>query len=483
MAEPCDLSAVEARGLIGRRRLSPVELLKSCFKRIADVNPAVNAVVALDAVRAMAAARRAEEAVMKGGALGALHGLPLGVKDLEETAGLRTTYGSLIFKDHVPKEDERGAAVLRAAGAIVLAKTNTPEFGAGANTRNDVYGFTRNPFDTRLTCAGSSGGSAVALATGMLPICTGSDTGGSLRTPAAFCGVVGFRPSPGLVPNERRPLGWTTLSVRGPMGRSVADAALLLSAQAGYDARDPFSHPVDAAALRAIPPLDLSSLRVGFSPDFGGAAVIAKSVRAAFADRITRLAPAFKSCEERSSDFSGGDEAFATIRAQNFLAAHLEKYRTKRALLGPNVAANVEEGLRYSAEDVARGHVLQTRIFRDFQALFRDIDLFIAPVASVPPFPVETWYPPEIDGVRLESYFHWIAPTYLITLTGNPALSLPTGLGPEGAPFALQLVGPHGGDRFVLAAAQALEAYLAGDPATAGPKPDLARLAARGAAR
>lgn len=476
MTEPCDLSAIAARRLIGARGLSPVELLESCLKRISAVNPAVNAVVAMDVDRAKEAAKEAERKVMAGEALGALHGLPLGVKDLEETEGLRTTHGSLIFKDHVPKADERGTAVLRAAGAIVLAKTNTPEFGAGANTRNEVYGPTRNPFDLKRTCAGSSGGSAVALATSMLPICTGSDTGGSLRTPAAYCGVVGFRTSPGLVPNERRPLGWTNLSVRGPMGRSVADAALLLSAQAGFDARDPHSRPVDPASFRDPAPIDLSSLRVAYSPDFGGAAKIDKTVRATFLDRIARLSGVFKSCAERCPDLSGGDEAFALIRAQNFLAAHLEKYRAKKDLLGPNVKANVEEGLRYSAEDVARGHARQTQIYRNFQALFRDVDLFLAPVAAVPPFPVETWYPQTVDGVKLGSYFHWLAPAYLITLTGNPALALPCGLEPSGTPFALQIVGPHCGDKFVLSAALALEQYLQADPATARPVPDLKKL-------
>lgn len=478
MTEPCDLSAVAARRLIGTKKLSPVELLDSCLKRIAQVNPGLNAVVAMDEARAKRDAKTAEQAVMAGGALGPLHGLPVGVKDLEETEGLRTTYGSLIHKDYVPKADERGVAVLRAAGAVVLAKTNTPEFGAGANTRNEVYGFTRNPFDPARTCAGSSGGSAVALATGMLPLCTGSDTGGSLRNPAAFCGVVGFRPSPGVVPNERRTLGWTTLGVRGPMGRGVADAALLLSAQAGFDPRDPYSRPLDPAAFRAIEPLDLAALRVAYSPDFGGAARIDKTIRATFLDRVKRLAPAFKRCEEKSPDFAGGDRAFAVIRAQGFLAGQLENYRSKRALLGPNVAANVEEGLRYSAEDVAKAHARQTQIYRGVQALFAEFDLFLAPAVAVAPFPVETWYPEAVDGAKLASYFHWLAPAYLITLAGNPALSLPTGLEPSGTPFGLQIVGPHQGDRFVLAAARALERHLAADPATARPAPDLKKLGA-----
>ena len=228
----CDLPAVELRRLIGTRRISPVELLADCLKRIEAVNPAVNAVVAMDIEGASKAARDAEAAVMRGDRLGALHGLPIGVKDLNDTAGLRTTYGSPMFRDHVPEKDERIVAALRAAGGIILAKTNTPEFGTGGNTLNEVYGATGNAFDPALSCAGSSGGSGVALATSMLPLCTGSDTGGSLRKPASWSGVVGFRPTPGLVASERRRQGWSVLSVQGPMGRNVADTALLLSVMA-----------------------------------------------------------------------------------------------------------------------------------------------------------------------------------------------------------------------------------------------------------
>jgi amidase len=479
MTEACDLPAVEARRLIGAKKLSPVELLDSCLKRIDQVNPAVNAVVAMCEDRAKQEAKAAEQAVMSGQTLGALHGLPVGIKDLEETEGLRTTFGSLIFKDNVPAKDERGTAVIRAAGAIVLGKTNTPEFGAGANTTNKVYGPSRNPFDPARTCAGSSGGSAVALATGMMPICSGSDTGGSLRNPAAFCGIVGFRTSPGLVPNERRPLGWTNLSVRGPMGRSVADAALLLSAQAGFDARDPHSRPVDPAIFRDPDPVDLSSLRVGYTVDFGGAVKIDHGNRKTFLDRIGRIKSVFKSCEERHSDMTGGDEVFEVIRAQNFLAGHLEKYRTKKEMLGPNVIANVEQGLGMNGEDVAKAHVRQTQIFRAFQALYQDIDVLICPPVAVPPFPVEQLYVGEINGEKLRTYFHWLAPAYMITLTGNPAIAIPCGMEPTGTPFSLQIVGPHCGDKFVLSVAHALEQYMAGDPVTARPSPDLKKLMGR----
>src|SRR5215472_14245582 len=235
MAELCDLGAVELRQLIGRKAISPVELLESCLRRIEAVNPALNAVTATCIDRAKTEAKAAEAAVLRGDTLGLLHGLPIGIKDLNETAGLRTTWGSPLYADYVPEKDERMVAAVRKAGAIVVGKTNVPEFGAGANTNNPVYGPTGNPFDPKRICGGSSGGSAVALATSMLPLCTGSDTGGSLRIPAAFCGIVGYRPSVGLIASERRPVGWTPITTQGPMGRSLADTALLLSAQISDD--------------------------------------------------------------------------------------------------------------------------------------------------------------------------------------------------------------------------------------------------------
>ncbi len=250
MTEPCDLTAVEARRLIGAKRLAPSELMASCIARIEAVDHAVNALPARDFERARKAAKAADNAVRRGDELPALHGLPIGIKDLEETGGLVTTHGSVIFKDHVPAEDERIVAAARAAGAIVIGKTNTPEFGAGANTRNAVYGVTANPFDPEKSAAGSSGGSAVTLATGMAPICTGSDTGGSLRNPAAFSGIVGFRPSPGLVPSDKRGLGWSNLPVLGPMARTVADTCLLLGSIASDHVSDPWAYSVLGQTLR-----------------------------------------------------------------------------------------------------------------------------------------------------------------------------------------------------------------------------------------
>ncbi|MBV9736086.1 MAG: amidase [Acidisphaera sp.] len=483
MSDPCDLTAVEARRLIGAKKLSPVELVESCIQRIEAVDHAVNAVVARDFSRAREAARGAEQRVMAGEALGALHGLPLGVKDLEDTAGLRTTHGSPLFSDHVPETDQRSIAAIRAAGGIVLGKTNTPEWGAGANTRNTVYGVTGNPFDPTRSCAGSSGGSAVALACGMVPIATGSDTGGSLRNPAAFCGVVGFRPTPGLVANEKRGLGWSALPVLGPMGRTVADACLLLSAMVSDDARDALATTVHGRAIRrpedfaAPAPVDLSRLRVALTPDFGFAPV-ERHIAEIFAEKTGLLKSAFGRAEEATPDCTGTDETFEILRALGFLASHAERARTTPDKVGPNVRANVEEGLRYSAADVARAMAQQTVLYQRWQAFFQDWDVILSPSITISPRPWRELFPEKIDGKPTRTYFHWLALAYAVTVVGHPALSLPVGRDRNGMPFGLQIVGPRGGDALVLAVAHALEQILAGDPRTARPVPDLDRLRA-----
>ncbi|HEX2335497.1 MAG TPA: amidase family protein, partial [Hyphomicrobiaceae bacterium] len=263
------LSAVELRQRIGRKQISPVELLAACIDRIAAIDPAVNAIAATDYPSARRQAQAAETAALRGEELGPLHGLPIGIKDLSDTAGLLTTHGSPLYRDHVPKTDAAMVALLRKAGAVVVAKTNTPEFGAGANTRNPVWGATGNPFNPMLNAGGSSGGSAVALACDMLPLCTGSDMGGSLRIPAAMCGVVGLRPSPGVVPFEARQLGWAAIGVLGPMGRTLPDLRLLLAAQVAVQAHEPLAFPLDPEAVAHARPVDLGRLRVAWTEDFG----------------------------------------------------------------------------------------------------------------------------------------------------------------------------------------------------------------------
>jgi amidase len=483
MGEPCDLTAVQARALIGRKGLAPSELLASCIARIEAVDHAVNAMVARDFERAQAAARRADEQVARGEDLPALFGLPIGIKDLEDTAGLRTTYGSPLFAEHVPGQDERIVAAVRQAGAIVIGKTNTPEFGAGANTRNAVYGVTGNPFDPQRSCAGSSGGSAVALATGMAPLCTGSDTGGSLRNPAAFCGIVGFRPTPGLVPSDKRGIGWSNLPVLGPMARSVSDAALLLGVIAADDASDPLATTVFGRTVRRsadyYPPseIDVARLRVAFTPDFGFAPT-ERAISETFAEKTDLFRHVFAHAEDTTPDCTGTDEAFEVLRALSFLSAHLDKVHATPGQVGPNVRANVEEGLRYSAADVARAQTTQTAIYRRWQRFFRDHDVILTPAITTSPRPWRELYPAEIDGKPTRTYIHWLALSYAVTLPGHPALCLPVGLDRYGMPFGLQIVGPRGGDALVLSVAAALEALFAGDPRTARPVPDLSRLRA-----
>lgn len=478
----CDLPAVELRRLVGTRRISPVELVRDCIRRIEAVNPAVNAVVATDFERGLDAARVAEQAVMRGDRLGPLHGLPVGVKDLNDTAGLRTTYGSPMFRDHVPERDERVVAALRAAGAIILAKTNTPEFGTGGNTLNDVYGATGNAFDPALSCAGSSGGSGVALATSMLPLCTGSDTGGSLRKPAAWSGVVGFRPSPGLVASEKRRIGWSVLSVQGPMGRDVADTALLLSAMASTDSRDPMANPLlrDPDALALCRPVDLASLRVAATVDLGFAPV-APSIRRVFAARIAALAPAFARCTEEDPDMAGIDRAYRVIRCTNFLAAFGKYYERDPGLLGANTRGNYEEGLRYTLADLASAQAQQTRVYRAFQEFFSRHDLLLLPCQALTPFPKMLPFPTEMEGMPLSGYFDTSGVTYGISMTGHPAICIPCGVDENGMPFGLQVVGPRGADRFTLDAALALERHVKDIPECRRPLPDLAALERRGA--
>jgi len=469
------LSTVELRRRIGTKEISPVELLAACIERISKFNPAVNAITATCYERALQEAKAAEAAVLRGDPLGLLHGLPTGIKDLDDTAGLLTTYGSPLYRDHVPAQDGAMVARVRAAGAIVVAKTNTPEFGAGANTRNPVWGATGNPFDPLLNAGGSSGGSAAALATDMLPVCTGSDTGGSLRIPAAMCGVIGFRPSPGLVPVDRRPFGWTPISVVGPMGRDVADTCLLMAAQTAMDACDPLSFPVDGREFAIPQTTDLGSLRVAWSEDFG-VCPVDQPIRKVLRERIALMRHLFRSCDEVEFDFGEAHRCFDVIRAVSYLGRYRDAYENDRSSLGPNVIANYEIGAAMSLADFSWAHMEQTRIYRKFQQTFRDYDLVLAPTTPVSPFPWKQLYLAEMDGRPLANYYHWLALTYVITLVTNPAISLPCGTDHKGMPFGLQIVGRFHGDREVLGAAHAMEQAFAAIPALCRPRPDLSKL-------
>lgn len=468
-------SAVELRHLIEDKQISPVELLEACIARIEMVNPFVNAITATCFERARKEAKAAERAVLDGRPLDLLHGLPMGVKDLEATEGLLTTLGSPLYRDHVPLADNVLVARLRAAGAIVVGKTNVPELGAGANTRNNVWGATGNPFDPRLNAGGSSGGSAAALACDMLPVCTGSDTGGSLRIPAALCGVVGFRPSPGTVPSSRKPLGWSPISVVGPMGRSVADTCLQLAASAGVSAGDPLSYPLDPAGFLDLPAVDLGALRVGWTEDFG-ACDVDPGIRQTFRRKLNAMKHLFRDCEEVSFDLGEAHRCFDVLRAEAFVAATRDAYARDPASLGPNTRANYEIGAAMSLLDSAWAQAEQTRILARFNAAMSGYDVILAPTTPVTPFPWTTLYADTIDDKPQANYYRWLALTYIVTLATLPALSLPCGLDHAGMPFGLQIVGHFRADHQVLGVAAALEQAFAASDELRRPRPALDKL-------
>ncbi len=467
-----ELSAVELRRLIGNRQISPVELMEACIERIEKINPAINAICATDFDGARAGAKQAEAAVMRGDTLGLLHGLPLGVKDLQDTKGLLTTYGNIGLRGNIPKTDNSLITRLRAAGAIVTAKTNVPDMGAGANSRNPVWGATGNPFNPTLNAGGSSGGSAAALATDMFPICTGSDTGGSLRIPAALCGIVGMRPSPGMVPNDARPLGWSVISVLGPMGRTVADTAMLFAASTGSDPFDPLAFPVDASTIWPIKQLDLSKLRVGFTEDFG-VCIVDQEMRRTFRKKVAAIAPLVASCEPIDLQLGEADRAFDILRAESFVAAFAETWKNKPENLGPNIRANMEISASITLADRAWAHLEQTRVCKKFAQAFEQYDLILSPVTPVTPFPWTELYATHVDGKAMKNYYQWLALTYVVTLATNPTISLPCGTDEHGMPFGLQISGRLYSDGNLLAAAHAIEQAFAGNKEMQRPLPDL----------
>lgn len=380
-SDPADLTAIEAGRLIAARKLSPVELTEACIARTEAINPAINAVVASDFDAMRVQAREAETALSKDEPLGPLHGLPFGVKDMIGVEGLPTTFGSELFRDNIAVKDDAIVAVMRKAGAIILGKTNCPEFSAGANTVNTVYGPTGNPHDPAKSAAGSSGGSAAALAVGMAPLCTGSDTGGSLRNPAAFCGVVGFRPSPGVVPGDTRGMALMHLSTSGPMARTVADTALMLSVMARPDRLDPFTAVMNGKTFwnpedfKTLPRKNLASLKIGFTEDFGFA-LTEQIVRRAFRKRMEALSPLFASAEETCPDCTDADRIFAVLRAVMMLGNHHANTLKYPGRYGPNIMANVEEGLSYSALDVADAMTRQGAYYRNWQGFSRTPTMF-----------------------------------------------------------------------------------------------------------
>ena len=450
----CFMTATELAVHLRSGQLSARDVMAAHLAQIQRVNPQVNAIVTLDAEQAMEQALRADEAHAHGSVLGPLHGLPVAHKDLFLTRGMRTTFGSPVYKDFVPQESSLVVERQQQAGAISIGKTNTPEFGAGSQTFNAVFGATRNPYDPTKTCGGSSGGAAVALACGMTPLADGSDMGGSLRNPASFCNVVGLRPSIGVVPRWPGENSWGALSVAGPMGRTVEDVALLLSVLAGPDARDPLSSNEAGARFRQPLERDFNGVRVAWSKDLGGLpidpriTVVLESQRHVF----TALGC---DVDEAIPDFTGANECFHTLRGLEFAAGYGDVLDQQRTLLKQTVIWNIEVGRALTGAQVASAQTARTHIFQRMHDFMRRYDFLIAPVSQVPPFPVEQEYVTRINDVAMETYIDWMRSCYYITLTGHPAISVPCGFTDDGLPVGVQIVGRYRDDIGVLQLAHA----------------------------
>jgi amidase len=452
----CFLTATEMASQIRAGHLSAREVMTAHLAQIESINPKVNAVVTLHAEQALKAAKAADEKQAHGETLGPLHGLPVAHKDLILTKGMRTTFGSRIHENHIPTKSALVVERQQQAGAISIGKTNTPEYGAGAQTFNAVFGATRNPYDLSKTCGGSSGGSAVALATGMVPLADGTDMGGSLRCPASFNNVVGLRPSVGRVPEVPALGGWGNISVCGPMARTVEDVALYLSVMAGPSARDPMSISEDGARFRAPLARDLKGVRIAWSSDMGGLPVdrrvtgIIEAQRRVFEDLGCVV-------EDACPDFRDAQEIFMTLRAYAFelqLGAVMDRYP---GVLKDAIVWNIEAGRKLNGTQLARAEKLRTALFERMHRFMLAYDFIVFPANQVPPFPVEQQYVTEIDGVKMNSYIDWMQSCFLITATTHPAISVPAGFTEEGLPVGMQIVGRHRGELELLQIAYAFE--------------------------
>jgi amidase len=455
-ADTCFRDARSLAALLASREISAVEVMDAFLAQIDRLNPAVNAIPTLrPRAELLAEAEGADRALATGAAARPLHGLPIAIKDLSLTRGLRTTFGSRIYASFVPTSDDLYVERIRRAGAIVIGKTNTPEFGAGSQTFNALFGATRNPYDLGKTCGGSSGGAAAALACGMLPLADGTDLGGSLRNPASFCNVVGFRPSPGRVPRlHANPAD--TLGVHGPMARSVSDLAMLLQVMAGPDARDPRS--LSEAGSVFAPPLarDFHGTRIAWSERLGRYPVEPMVTAVCNAARPV-LAALGCEIETAEPDLAGVDEIFQTLRAASYAASLGRDLSRARGLLKDTVIWNVERGLALKGDEVERAHAEQAALERRVDAFFARYDFLLLPVVQVAPFPVEVEWVREIAGEPMHTYVDWMATCYAVSCTGLPAISVPCGFTTEGLPIGLQIVGPRGRDRAVLELAHAFE--------------------------
>jgi amidase len=456
-SEICFMTATEMAQRIRNKELSCREVMEAHLNQVERVNPIVNAIVTrISSEQALAMADAADEALAQGKETGPLHGLPIAHKDLVPTKDMRTTLGSPIFKDFVPDHDGLIVERLKKAGAVNIGKTNTPEFGAGSQTFNQVFGETLNPYDTTKTCGGSSGGAAVALACGMLPLADGSDMGGSLRNPGNFCNIVGFRTSPGRVPVWPEFVAWFPISVQGPMARTVQDAALMLSTIAGPDPRSPIAIAEPGSLFTRPLARDFKNVRIAWSKDLGELPVD-PHVTQALESRRRVFEDLGCIVEEAQPDFSDADEIFKVWRAWNFELQLTDLLKDHRELMKDTVIWNIEQGQKLSGPQIGRAEVKRTELYHRVRQFLETYEYLICPVNQVPPFDINRRWIEEINGVKMESYIDWMKTCYYITVTGLPAISVPCGFTPEGLPVGIQIVGRHNADFSVLQLAYAFE--------------------------
>ena len=453
------LGAIEAVGRLTAGEVTPVEMVEAALARHAEVDGAINAIPTLCRERALEHARHIMEETPADDGGPWLAGLPIAIKDLVDVAGVRTTRGSRIYEHHVPERSDVLVEILESRGAVVIGKSNTPELGAGSHTFNEVFGVTRNPWDTSRSAGGSSGGAAAALAAGEVWLANGSDFGGSLRNPASFCSVVGLRPSPGRVARGPRTHTFGMFSVEGPMARTVADVALMFDVQVGHHPADPVSMAAPETPFRhalegAGPPL-----RVGFSRDLG-IGPVAREVADVCAAAAARIEGTGTVVEEACPDLSDAIEMFHVLRAAQFVTNYGPLVAAHRDLLKPEIVWNVEEGLALGAEDVGRAERARAALYERVRLWFEDYDLLLCPAAIVPPFPAEERYVEEVGGHRFDNYLDWMATCFAITLTACPAISIPAGFTAGGLPVGLQVVGRPRGEAALLAASHLFEQAL-----------------------
>ena len=446
-------SARKLATLLAKRKVSAVEVVSAFIAQIQRVNPKVNAIVTFLPDLAL---RKARELDKKRTKPGPFHGLPIAYKDNVQTKGIRTTFGSPIFEKNIPDEDHLIVQRLSAAGAITIGKTNLPEFAAGSQTFNAVFGATKNPYDPGKTCGGSSGGAAVAVACGMLPFADGGDLAASLRNPGNYCNVVAFRPTPGRVPSWPAPNAWNSLSVLGPIARTVEDTAFLFSAMAGPDLRSPVSIAESGSVFLKPLKRNFKKVRIAWSRDLGGLPMDPR-VSKVFDAQKKIFSSLGCAIQEAAPDFAGATEAFETLRALGFLQSYGEFYRTRRNDLKDTVQWNVEQGMRLTSEQIARATALRSQLYQRMRAFLEKYDFLVCPVNQLPPYPVETEWPREIAGVKMTNYLDWMKSCYFITITSHPAISVPAGFTPEGLPVGIQIVGRYRDDFGVLQLAHAFE--------------------------